>query len=96
MSSRRDSVQHRVQGEGFPKGSSHFPILPASWVCLMFSLIKLLPPALKKLAHEQSGLAHLRIILIKGPAVVKHQGSISSKLLTARVPGKQGKGSVSF
>lgn len=47
----------------------------------LFSLIKFLPAALEEAAHDVPSLAHFRVILIEGLAVVKHQKGISCKLL---------------
>lgn len=47
----------------------------------LFSLIKFLPAALKEAAHDVPSLAHFRVILIEGLAVVKNQEGISCKLL---------------
>lgn len=47
----------------------------------LFSLIEFLPAALKEAAHDVPSLAHFRVILIEGLAVVKNQQGISCKLL---------------
>lgn len=47
----------------------------------LFSLIKLLPAALEEAAHDVPSLAHFRVILVEGLAVVKDQERISRKLL---------------
>ena len=47
----------------------------------LFSLIKFLPAALEEAAHDVPSLAHFRVILVEGLAVVKNQKGISCKLL---------------
>lgn len=47
----------------------------------LFSLIELLPAALEEAAHDVPSLAHFRVILVEGLAVVKDQERISGELL---------------
>lgn len=47
----------------------------------LFALIKFFPAALEEAAHDVPSLAHFRVILIEGLAVVKDQEGISCKLL---------------
>lgn len=47
----------------------------------LLSLIKLLPAALKEAAHDMPSLAHFRVVLVEGLAVVKNQQGISGELL---------------
>lgn len=63
------------------------PTASASQIGL-FSLIKLLPAALKEASHDVPSLSHFRVILIEGLAVVKDQKRISRKLLRAGVPAQ--------
>lgn len=52
----------------------------------LFSLIELLPAALKEAAHDVPGLAHFRVVLVEGLAVVEDQKRVSRELLGAGVP----------